>query len=347
MDFQQMRILDLRKELKKRGLKGYSSLKKGQLIEYLSTGIHPLKNTQNQPMPVEEKIHESSSANIDFSPNILSGTTDELPINQILSGDCLDVLQTFPDGVFDCCVTDPPFNMSKKKGLGWAFSSHITMQEQWDIFSKDDYFQFTVNWIREVLRVLKTNGNLFVFGSFHCIFTIGFILQNIFDRRIISQIVWYKPNAQPNITCRMFTESTEFIIWAVNNESKKAKNWTFNYEIMKAMNNDKQMRNMWEIPLTPRSERKHGKHPSQKPVSVVHRLILAGTNEGDLILDPFSGSGTTAVVAEQQNRKWIMIEKNEEYNQIAKMRIDESSNRLFKLHDMKAPQEHFMQEHHS
>ncbi len=323
MNFQQMRILDLKKELKKRGLKGYSSLKKEQLIEYLTTEIHPLKNKQKQQTNVEGKIHESSS------PNIFSGTTEKLPINQILTGDCLETMQTFPDGAFDCCITDPPFNMSKKKGLGWAFSSHITMQEQWDIFSKDDYFQFTVNWIREVLRVLKTNGNLFVFGSFHCIFTIGFILQNIFDRRIISQIVWYKPNAQPNITCRMFTESTEFIIWAVNNESKKAKNWTFNYETMKAMNNDKQMRNMWEIPLTPRSERKHGKHPSQKPVAVIHRIILAGTNEGDLILDPFSGSGTTAVVAEQQNRKWIMIEKNEEYNQIAKMRIDEISDRLF------------------
>ena len=256
MNFQQMRTLDLKKELKKRGLKGYSSLKKDQLIEYLATEIHPLKDTQEQQTNVEEKIHESSL-------NIFSGTTEKLPVNQILTGDCLETMQTFPDGLFDCCITDPPFNMSKKKGLGWAFSSHITMQEQWDIFSKDDYFQFTVNWIREVLRVLKTNGNLFVFGSFHCIFTIGFILQNIFDRRIISQIVWYKPNAQPNITCRMFTESTEFIIWAVNNESKKAKNWTFNYKTMKAMNNDKQMRNMWEIPLTPRSERKHGKHPSQ------------------------------------------------------------------------------------
>lgn len=329
MNYQQMRTLDLRKELKKRGLKGYSSLKKAQLIEYLSTGIHPLRDNVQQRTTVERKIHESSNPNVDYSSTFCYDKTYELPINQILSGDCLDVLPTLPDGVFDCCITDPPFNMSRKKGLGWAFSSHITMQEKWDIFSKDDYFQFTVNWIREVLRVLKTNGNIFVFGSFHCIFTIGFILQNIFDRRMISQIVWFKPNAQPNITCRMFTESTEFVIWAVNNESEKAKNWTFNYETMKAMNNGKQMRNMWEIPLTPRSERKHGKHPSQKPISVVNRIILAGTNEGDLILDPFSGTGTTAVVAEQQNRKWTMIEKDETYNEIAKMRIDESSFKLF------------------
>lgn len=328
-NYYQMRNKELKEELKKRGLKGYSSLKKAQLIEYLSTGIHPLKDTQITPTLVGRERHDASSGSIGYSPTLLARTHKELPVNQIVSGDCLKVMQTFPDGVFDCCITDPPFNMSRKKGLGWAFSSHVTMQEQWDTFAEDDYFQFTVNWITEVLRVLKTNGNLFIFGSFHCIFTIGFILQTLFNRRIISQIVWYKPNAQPNITCRMFTESTEFIIWAVNNESKKAKNWTFNYEIMKAMNNDKQMRNMWEIPLTKKSERKHGKHPSQKPLSVINRLILAGTDEDDLILDPFSGTGTTAVVAQQHNRRWIMIEKQEEYNQIAQKRIDELSGSLF------------------
>ena len=330
MNYHQMRNKELREALKKRGLKGYSSLKKAQMIEYLLTGVHPLKDRQISPTIAKSEIHDLPSEGIGYSPTLLARTIQKLPVNQIVSGDCLKIMKDFPDGVFDCCITDPPFNMSKKKGLGWAFSSHVTMQEQWDTFAEDDYFQFTVNWITEVLRVLKTNGNLFIFGSFHCIFTIGFILQTLFNRRIISQIVWYKPNAQPNITCRMFTESTEFIIWAVNNESKKAKNWTFNYEIMKAMNNDKQMRNMWEIPLTKKSERKHGKHPSQKPSSVINRLILAGTNEDDLILDPFSGTGTTAVVAEQHNRRWIMIEKEEEYNQIAQKRIDELSGRLFK-----------------
>ena len=329
MNYHQMRNKELKAELKKRGLKGYSSLKKGQMIEYLSTGIHPLRNTQVSPTVIGDGILNSSSGGIEYSPSIFNGTTEKLPVNQIVSGDCLKILPSFPDGAFDCCITDPPFNMSKKKGLGWAFSSHVTMQEQWDIFAEDDYFQFTVNWVTEVLRVLKTNGNLFIFGSFHCIFTIGFILQSLFNRRIISQIVWYKPNAQPNITCRMFTESTEFILWAVNNDSKKAKNWTFNYEVMKAMNGNKQMRNMWEIPLTKPSERKYGKHPSQKPSAVVNRLVLAGTNETDLILDPFSGTGTTAVVAKQNNRRWVMIEKQEEYNQIAQQRLDELSGGLF------------------
>ena len=255
--------------------------------------------------------------------NLPYAAHENLPINQILTGDCLSILPSFPSGVFDCCIADPPFNMSQKKGLGWAFSSHITMQEGWDIFSKDEYSQFTLDWASEVLRVVKPNGNIFVFGSFHSIFTLGFILQNILNRRIITQIVWYKPNAQPNITCRMFTESTEFIIWATNNESKKAKNWTFNYQEMKAMNDNKQMRNMWEIPLTKPSERKYGKHPSQKPLAVVERLVLAGTNKEDLILDPFGGAGTTGVGAQKHNRNWVMIEKEELYNEIARQRLEE------------------------
>ena len=314
MDYRHLRNRELKAELKKRGLTGYSSLKKAQMIEYLSTGIHPLKGEKGPPSITADVLHDSSQMD------------GELPVNSIVPGDCLKILPSFPDGSFDCCITDPPFNMSKKKGLTWAFSSHVTMQEQWDTFAADDYFKFTVDWITEVLRVLKPNGNLFIFGSFHCIFTIGFILQSLFNRRIISQIVWYKPNAQPNITCRMFTESTEFIIWAVNNDSKKAKNWTFNYEAMKMMNGGKQMRNVWEIPLTKKTERKYGKHPSQKPVAVLNRLVLAGTDEGDLILDPFSGTGTTAVVAQQQNRRWVMIEKEEAYNLIAQKRLDEVSN---------------------
>jgi len=324
MNFHQMRDKDLRKEAKKRGLRGYSSLNKAQLIQYLATEVHPLGQISKPTAASEKQIQAAPSEVVGRSPKSSDTTLESLPVNQILSGDCLNILPSFPDGVFDCCIADPPFNMSKKKGLGWAFSSHITMQEGWDLFSKDEYFQFALDWVTEVLRVVKENGNIFIFGSFHSIFTLGFILQNIFDRRIITQIVWYKPNAQPNITCRMFTESTEFIIWAVNNESKKAKNWTFNYRRMKAMNNNKQMRNMWEIPLIKPSERKYGKHPSQKPLAVVERLILAGTNEGDLVLAPFAGTGTTGVVASKHNRRWVMIEKEEAYTQIAKKRLDES-----------------------
>ena len=331
MHYNQMRVKDLIVEAKKRGLKRYSSLNKVQLIQYLSTGIYPIRSNSvfNPSQSAEPTVLSENQTQ--FAPSIADSflpsdtSPEKLPVNKIVHGDCLSILPSLPDTIFDCCIADPPFNMSQKKGLGWAFSSHITMQEGWDIFSKDEYVQFTLDWVAEVLRVVKPNGNIFVFGSFHSIFTLGFIMQNIFDRRIITQIVWYKPNAQPNITCRMFTESTEFILWAVNNESKKAKNWTFNYQTMKSMNNNKQMRNMWEIPLTKPSERRYGKHPSQKPLQIIERLILAGTDEGDLILDPFSGAGTTGVAAEKHNREWLMIEKEDSYNRIAQKRLDELS----------------------
>ena len=319
MDLYKLKCRDLRSEAKRRGLRRYSNLKKDQLIQYVSTGVHPHIHVDSPTGQIKEQY---TIPEVEKHPPVPPlSVKNGLPNNKILEGDCLSILPSFPMGVFDCCIADPPFNMSQKKGLGWAFSSHITMQEGWDIFSKDEYSQFTLDWLSEVLRVVKPNGNVFVFGSFHSIFTVGFILQNILNRRIITQIVWYKPNAQPNITCRMFTESTEFIIWAVNNENKKAKNWTFNYQEMKAMNNNKQMRNMWEIPLTKPSERKYGKHPSQKPLEVVERLILAGTKEEDLILDPFGGAGTTGVGAQKHNRNWVMIEKEELYNQIAKQRL--------------------------
>lgn len=254
---------------------------------------------------------------------------DVLPINTILEGNCLDILKQLPDNSVDACVTDPPYNISNKKGLDWKFSNYTTIEEKWDSFKDTNYYQFSFDWIREIIRIVKPNGNIFIFGSYHGIFTIGFLLQTIFDRCIISQIVWYKVDAQPNITCRMFTESTEFIIWAVNNENKKASNWTFNYDIIKQINNNKQMRNVWEIPVTKSIEKNHGKHPSQKPASVINRIILAGTNKGDIVIDPFSGSGTTGVICQQQGRNWIMIEKEREYNLIAEKRIQELEQQLF------------------
>jgi len=240
----------------------------------------------------------------------------------IYEGDCIETMVGWRDHVFDACITDPPYNMSKSKGLGWAFSSHVTMAERWDMFRHDDYIQFTKEWIQQVKRVVKPNGNIFIFGSYHNIYLIGAILQEM-DVKIINSIVWFKPNAQPNITCRQFTESTEHIIWVCNNSSGRAKNWTFNYEKMKELNAGKQMRNVWEIPVTPSREKQHGKHPTQKAEQVLERIVLAGTNPGDLILDCFSGVGSTAVVAERLGRRWVLIEKEREFNNIARKRIDE------------------------
>jgi site-specific DNA-methyltransferase (adenine-specific) len=244
----------------------------------------------------------------------------EPKIGEIYEGDALELMKQWPDGCFDHCITDPPFNISKKKGLGWAFSSHVTMQEEWDRFTREGYLEFTRQWLTEVCRLVKENGNIFVFGSFHNIYTLGFVLQQL-NRRIINSIIHCKTNPQPNITARTLTESTEQIIWVCNNIPEKAKGWVFNYWVAKEIGGGKQLRNYWVMPYTPAREKKFGKHPTQKPEAVLERLILIGTNKGDLILDCFAGTGTTGLVAERLGRKWVMIEKERNYIEIANERL--------------------------
>jgi site-specific DNA-methyltransferase (adenine-specific) len=248
--------------------------------------------------------------------------------NQLITGDCLEVMRGWPDGCIDHCIVDPPFNIGSgsgrkgKSGLGWAFSSHVTMDETWDAFTKDEFFAFNKAWLTEVTRVVKPNGNILVFGTYHNIYQLGFILQNVLDRRILNSVVWFKPNAQPNITARTLTESTEQIIWAVNGTPEKATGWTFNYWDAKEMNGGKQMRNVWDFPVTPKKERAAGKHPSQKPLALLERAVLLASQPGELLLDPFGGAGTLAVAAAKHQREWLMIESEPEYAAIAQSRID-------------------------
>ncbi|MBW2995779.1 site-specific DNA-methyltransferase [Candidatus Woesearchaeota archaeon] len=246
--------------------------------------------------------------------------------HKIIKGDCLEELKKIDDNSIDLVFADPPYNMSKKQGLGWKYSKHITMQEEWDMFSKDEFLKFNKEWISESLRILKPGGSLWVSGSFHNIYQIGVILQQFDDVKINNSIVWFKPNAQPNISCRMFTESTEHLIWAVKNGDKKAR-WKFNYSETKEKIEDsinpkgKQTRNLWSIPLTPKKEKENGVHPTQKPEELLRRILLACTNKGDLILDPFTGSGTTNYMAKKMGRNSIGIEKEDKYIKIAKKRL--------------------------
>jgi len=252
--------------------------------------------------------------------------------HKLIIGDALEELAKIPDESVDLVFADPPYNMSKKKGLGWKYSKHITMQEEWDIFSKDEYLQFNQKWIKECLRILKHGGSLWVCGSFHNIYQVGFILQHIEDVKINNSIVWFKPNAQPNITCRMFTESTEHLIWASKNGN--GKKWKFNYEMTKNLIHDdlnpkgKQTRNVWWIPLTPKSEKWAGIHPTQKPIELLRRIILSCTNEGDTVLDPFLGSGTTSAVAKMLGRNSIGIEKEKKYLSIIKKRLNPPQRKI-------------------
>ena len=262
--------------------------------------------------------------------------TNQLETNSIIEGDCLEVMAGWPDGCVDHCIADPPFGIASgsgrrgKKGLGWAFSSHVTMQEVWDQFSQDEFFQFNVRWLSEVCRVVKPNGNILVFGTFHNIYLLGFILQNVLNRRILNSIVWFKPNAQPNITARTLTESTEQVIWAVNNTPEKARKWTFNYWKAKGMAGGKQMRNLWhpatdlwEVPVVPARETKLGKHPAQKPLDLTNRLVAVATEPNNLVLDPFAGAGGVALSAMRSRRSYVLIECDAKYVAIANRRIED------------------------
>jgi len=247
--------------------------------------------------------------------------------HKLLLGDCLVELKNMPDESVDLIFADPPYGLAKKKGLGWKYSKHITLEETWDIFSKDEFFEFNIKWITECMRVLRHGGSFWVCGSFHNIYQLGFILQHL-DFKINNSVVWFKPNAQPNITCRMFTESCEHLIWAVKNHSKTK--WVFNYQDTKNDIEDqlnpkgKQTRNVWSIPLTSKKEKWAGEHPTQKPIELLRRLILASSKEKDLILDPFVGSGTTSVVAKTLNRNSIGIDKENKYLEIAKKRLSQT-----------------------
>ncbi|HEY8172634.1 MAG TPA: site-specific DNA-methyltransferase [Dehalococcoidia bacterium] len=248
-------------------------------------------------------------------------------VNRLIVGDCLDVMSRWADGCIDHCIVDPPFNIGSgsgrksKSGLAWAFSSHVTMEETWDAFTKDEFYQFNVAWLKEVSRVVKPNGNILVFGTYHNVYQLGFILQNVLERRILNSVVWFKPNAQPNITARTLTESTEQIIWAVNETPARATGWTFNYWDAKEMNGGKQMRNLWQFPVTPAKERANGKHPSQKPLGLLERAVLLASQPGELILDPFGGAGTLALAAAKHQRDWLLVESVAEYAEIAERRI--------------------------
>ncbi|NMB48551.1 site-specific DNA-methyltransferase [Candidatus Kuenenbacteria bacterium] len=290
----------------------------------------------------------------------ISDNFDKSKHNNLICNDAFKVFSSIPNGFADHCITDPPYNISGydfKKEIGWLKSNKYwseqknfnKIEESWDKFSNGDYEKFTKLWLDEIYRIVKPNGNIIIFGSYHNIYKIGYLLQRA-DRKIINSVVWYKRNAFPNITQRMLCESTEHIIWAVNETNKKAKNWTFNYNELKKYNTVKecskckkvidseykfcphcgnnifhtkklQLRNLWNIPSTPSGEKRHGKHPSQKPIEMLERLIVGGTKKDDIIIDPFAGSGTTAVVAKNLDRKFIAIDNNKEYCKIALNRL--------------------------
>jgi len=239
-------------------------------------------------------------------------------------------MKKFPDNSIDMIFADQPYYLQLPKGkrLKRADGSEIIpVDDEWDKFeSYEDYDNFTYNWIKECQRVLKPEGTIWIIGMYHNIFRVGKIMQDI-GLWFLNDVIWIKTDALPNLNGRRFTNNHETLIWAVKN--KDSKKYTFNYEFLKRINGGKQMKDTdWVFGLCRGQERLRDKngiksHPTQKPLKLIQQVILTASNKGHLILDPFMGSGTTAIVATALERNWIGIEKEEKYVKIANKRIED------------------------
>ena len=251
---------------------------------------------------------------------------NSLPINQVLAGDTIDHLKSLPENTVDVIFADPPYNLQLENELSRPDSSKVdAVNDDWDQFdSFKDYDNFSRLWLKEAQRILKPNGTIWVIGSYHNIFRIGYILQDL-GYWILNDIIWQKANPMPNFKGTRFTNAHETIIWASKN--KNSKKYVFNYEAMKSLNENTQMRSDWFLPICNGHERlkdSKGKkvHSTQKPESLLHRVIISSSNPGDIILDPFFGTGTTGAVAKKLSRSFIGIERDNKYISHAQKRID-------------------------
>ncbi|HNP75288.1 MAG TPA: DNA methyltransferase [bacterium] len=250
-------------------------------------------------------------------------------LNKIIHGDCLEILKYFPDNYFDLIFADPPYNLqlpSNRKLFRADGSEVIPVNDAWDKFeSYEDYDDFTASWLKECQRVLKMTGTIWVMGMYHNIFRVGKIMQDL-GLWFLNDVIWVKIDAMPNFNERRFTNNHETLLWAVKN--KYCKNYTFNFNFLKQMNDGEQMKDTdWIFPICRSPERLRDEagiklHPTQKPLKLIQQVLLTASKKGDLVLDPFMGSGTTAVVAKALGRNWIGIEKEKRY-------VDLATNRIF------------------
>ena len=247
--------------------------------------------------------------------------------DKVVNGESLEILKKIPDKSFDLVFADPPYNMQIGEKLIRPDHSKVNgVNDEWDQFSDfKHYDDFSKAWLKECKRILKDSGSMWVIGTYHNIFRLGYHIQNL-NYWILNDVIWRKNNPMPNFKGTRFTNAHETLIWASKNKKSK---YTFNYQSLKCLNDDIQMRSDWTLPICNGKERlkKNGKkiHSTQKPEALLHRVILATTNKGDVILDPFLGTGTTAVVAKKLGRKYFGIERDKKYFKAACERINKAN----------------------
>src|SRR6056300_1515823 len=252
---------------------------------------------------------------------------DSRPLNRILAGDCIEVMNALPENSVDLIFADPPYNLQLKGDLHRPDNSKVdAVDDDWDQFdSFRAYDEFTTEWLKAARRILKPNGAIWVIGSYHNIFRVGAALQNQ-GYWILNDVVWRKSNPMPNFRGKRFTNAHETMIWASKSEGAK---YTFNYEVLKALNEGIQMRSDWVLPICTGHERLKDAngdkaHPTQKPQGLLHRVLVGSTNPGDVVLDPFFGTGTTGAVAKMLGRDFIGIEREQAYIEVAERRLSDT-----------------------
>ena len=245
-------------------------------------------------------------------------------LNRVIVGDCIEKMNELPPESVDLIFADPPYNLQLNGELERPDQTKVDgVKESWDKFNSiSDYDNYTKQWMSSARRILKPNGSIWVIGSYHNIFRLGYILQDL-GFWLLNDVVWRKVNPMPNFRGRRFTNAHETLIWASKTKLSK---YTFNYEAMKSLNGDLQMRSDWSLPICTGDERlknKDGKkiHPTQKPENLLNRVIMSSSNIGDIVLDPFFGTGTTGAVAKKLRRAFIGIEQDAKYALEAEKRI--------------------------
>lgn len=252
----------------------------------------------------------------------------ENPKFKLYQANCLEVLAELPENSVDMIFADPPYFLSNG-GFSLHAGKRVSVDKgQWDVSNglKKD-FEFHIEWIKACHRVLKPNGTIWISGTYHSIYQCGFALQ-VNHFHILNDIAWFKPNASPNLSCRYFTASHETLIWARKDKSAKH---TFNYDLMKNGNwpedmlkrSNLQMRSVWAMGTPKPIEKKFGKHPTQKPEDLLKRIVLASTNKGDLVLDPFTGSSTTGIASYLFGRNFIGIDVEPKFLDVSIKRFEE------------------------
>jgi site-specific DNA-methyltransferase (adenine-specific) len=258
----------------------------------------------------------SAAASVPTFQNVRRGIT-------IYLGDCLDVLASMPENSVEVVFADPPYFLSND-GITCHAGRMVSVNKgKWDRSrGADENHEFNRAWLAACQRVLTPNGTIWVSGTSHVIHSVGFAMQQL-GFKLLNDITWVKPNPPPNLSCRYFTHASETVIWAAKGVKSKH---VFNYKLMRELAGGKQMKSVWSLQAPSRDEKRFGKHPTQKPLGLLERIILASSNEGDTVLDPFMGSGTTLIAAAQLRRKTIGVEMSREYIDKALQRLGESAS---------------------